>query len=221
MLNKFKTICEKLKLNYKSELSLCIGLLILTIIMMVILALLVSISAGLIILLIYTLFMYFHLSTINRKYILLMYKKQFAFETLFLSLIDCFKLNLSLNKAIEKSLAICDEVIKDDINQLLYDIKDDITIEPFLKLADNFVDESYKSKAIHLYSALNCSQTSDLVPIFSKFFDRYDNESVEKYNSEKIKSIEQYKFIPIILSSISILLIFGYIFSTIGEFTNG
>lgn len=221
MLNKFKTLCTKLNLNYKSELSLCIGLLILTIIMMIILALLVSISAGLIILLIYTLFIYFHLSTLNRKYVLLMYKKQFAFETLFLSLINYFKLSLSLTKALEKSLAICDEVIKDDINQLLFDIQDDMSIEPFLKLADNFIDESYKSKAIYLYSALNCSQTCDLVPIFSNFCDRYNNESIEKYNNEKIKSIEQYKFIPIILSSISVLLIFGYIFSTIGEFTNG
>ena len=221
MLEKYKNICNKLKINYKSEMFMCIGLLILSLIMMISLSILVSFAVGLLVLIIYVAIIYFHLSKINQKYMLLISRKQKAFEILFLSLLNYFKANFSLNNALLNCINICDDVLKDDLNELILEIKDDNSLVPFLKFTNDFIDDNCKQKALYLHSLLNVKETSEFVYVLQTFCidgGDYTSDYMIEYQS---KQIEKYKFVPLALSIVSVLIIFAYIFSTIGEITNG
>ena len=152
MVKKYKMICDKLKINYKSEMFLCIGLLFLSLIMMAILSVLVSFFVGVFVLLVYVAILYFHLSNINRKYMLLLLRKQMAFEIVYLYLINYFKVNYTLINALKICEEKCDEILREDINELILNVNDDKSLEPFLKFSDNFVDQNVKNKVLYLHS---------------------------------------------------------------------
>ena len=220
MVKKYKMICDKLKINYKSEMFLCIGLLFLSLIMMVILSVLVSFFVGVFVLLVYVAILYFHLSNINRKYMLLLLRKQMAFEIVYLHLINYFKVNYTLINALKICEEKCDEILREDINELILNINDDKSLEPFLKFSDNFVDQNVKNKVLYLHSLLFLKETSKYVCTLQSYCLEENNNSnyLHEYQS---KEIEKFKLVPLILSIVSILIIFSYVFSSIGEIIHG
>lgn len=221
MLKKYKTLCDKLNINYKSEMFMCIGLLILSLIMMILLSILISIPAGLLILIVYVTILYFHLSKINQKYILLVNKKQKAFEIIFLTIINYIKINNSLVDALNNSLPFCNEILKEDLNELIMNINEDNSLEPFLRFADNFSDEQTKNKVIYLHSLLNITNTSECLYVLQTFCNDESHISSSYLIEHQSKRVEKLKIAPLVLSIVSVLIIFAYIFSSIGEITNG
>ena len=88
-------------------------LLIFVLLMFVILAYKVTLTVALISLLLFVIYMYLYISTLNRKYIVLINKKQQSFITFYNVVLFYLKKGLALKECIEKSLVLIDKIIFD------------------------------------------------------------------------------------------------------------
>lgn len=221
MIRKYKELCKKLKINYSNDATLCIGIFILVTILTIILAILVSYKTIIIGVIIYFLFIYFHVSNLNRKYTVLTLKKEKAFKELFISIINNLKNKNSFIESINKSLIICDEVLIDDINNFLLELENDQSLDVFIRLSDNFNDENVKLMILYLSKFYELSDCEYALFNIEQFCLTSKDNTDEELIIQNTNKINNYRFIPIILSSLSVIIIFAYVFSSIGDFISG
>lgn len=221
MIKKYKELCNKLKINYSSDATLCIGIFVLIAIMTIILTILVSFKMIIIGLLIYVLFIYFHINSLNNKYIELTLKKEKAFKVVFISILNNLKCNNTLIESVDKSLNVCDEILIDDLNEFLLGLQNEQSMDVFLRFADNFNDENVKTMILYLSKIFELSDYDYALFSIEDFCLTFKDNTDKKLIIQKTKVINNYRFIPIILSSLSVIIIFAYVFSSIGDFING
>ena len=221
MIRKYKELCKKLKINYSSDATLCIGIFILVTILTIILAILVSYKTIIIGVIIYLLFIYFHISNLNRKYTVLTLKKEKAFKELFISIINNLKNKNSFIESINKSLNLCDEVLIDDINNFLLELENDQSLDVFIRLSDNFNDENVKLMILYLSKFYELCDYEYALFNIEQFCLTLKDNTDEELIIQNTNKINNYRFIPIILSSLSVIIIFAYVFSSIGDFVSG
>lgn len=221
MIKKYKELCKKLKINYSNDATLCIGIFILVTILTIILAILVSYKTIIIGVIIYLLFIYFHVSNLNRKYTVLTLKKEKAFKELFISIINNLKNKNSFIESINKSLNLCDEILIDDINDFLLELENDQSLDVFIRLSDNFNDENVKLMILYLSKFYELSDYEYALFNIEQFCLTLKDNTDEELIIQNTNKINNYRFIPIILSSLSVIIIFAYVFSSIGDFVSG
>ena len=221
MIKKYKNICEKLKINYSSDVFLCSGILALTIIMSIILAILVSYKTIIIGVIVYLLFIYIHITLLNRKYKLLTLEKDKAFELICLTIINNLKINMPLIDSIKSSLSICDELLIDDVKELIINLESGQSLDAFFKFSENFIDDKIKTIIMYLSSLAFVEDYEYAIFHIEQLYQTFDNSINENLINEKSNLINKYRFIPIILSSLSVIVVFSYVFSSIGKLING
>lgn len=217
MLNNYKKLCIKLKLNYKKQLSVLIVIGVLLVLISILASIFYSIVIGFsvfIVLLIYVLIHYIDLKSKEKQ---LINAKEIAFNGFYRYVITLLKNEHILYSALQSSLEYIDEVLYDDVNELIIGIENDTTLEPFLKFMDSFNDETIKQMIILLYKTQDVGVIDEVLNSINECMVNLQDNSIKNYIAKEEKVIEKYYIFPIILSAVIILVVTMYVFSMIGE----
>lgn len=217
MLKIYKRMCDKLKISYKKNLILNIVVSIVLLILAVFLSIYNSIIIGFLILLLLFVYLFLHYLDLKTKEKQMINSKEIAFNGFYRYVITLLKNNQVLYGALQSSLEYVDEVLYDDVNDLIIEIEDDTSLNPFLKFSENFNDETIKQMIILLYKTQDVGILDDVLNSINLCMVNLQDTSIKNYISKEEKIIEKYYIYPIILSAAVILVVTMFVFTMIGD----
>lgn len=217
MLNKYKELCRKLKINYKKDLSLTLSIFFIFIAASVSLFFFFSLMAGLLGLLCTSFYLYLHFSNLKTSLKQLTNAKEIAFNGFYRYIVTLLTNGNVLYSALQMSTEYVDEVLVDDINELIADIEIDTSIEPFFKFMDNFNDETIKQMILLLYKTQEVGIINEVLASINESMVNLQDTSLQNYISKEGKKIETFYMLPIILSALVMIIVSMYIFTLIGD----
>ena len=217
MLESYKLLCKRLKIDYKKEIisTLIISLFLLSI--GIIATFFVSIVILFLSLVIIFIFITSHFSELKSKEKQLVYAKEIAFNGFYRYVVALLKNQNILYSALQSSLEYIDEVLYDDVNDLIIEIENDTSLEPFLKFMECFNDETIKQMIILLYKSQDVGVIDEVLNSINECMVNLQDSSIINYISKEEKKVEKYYMFPIILSAVVIVVVTMYIFSMIGS----
>ncbi|MDY2889563.1 MAG: hypothetical protein SOU19_08410 [Candidatus Caccosoma sp.] len=217
MLEKINFMYKKLKISFSKDLII-LGIGMLAIIGLgVFIALQKMIMVGIMVASYSLIYLIMHFLSIKSKYKQLVNAKEIAFNAFYRYVITLLKNNNILFSALQTSLEYIDEVLIDDVNELILDIENDTSLEPFLNFMNNFEDESIKQMIIMLYKIQEIGVVDEVLDSINDSIIKIQDTSISNYIIREEKRIEKYYFIPIILSALIMLLISFYVFTLLGD----
>ena len=217
MLEKIKFMYKKLKISFSKDL-LVTGIIMLTIIGVgVFIAFQKLMIVGIMFSAYSLIYLVMHFLSIKSKYKQLVNAKEIAFNAFYRYVITLLKNNNILFSALQTSLEYIDDVLIDDVNELIIDIENDTSLEPFLNFMKNFEDESIKQMIIMLYKIQEIGVVDEVLDSINDSIIKLQDTSINNYIIKEEKKIEKYYFIPIILSALVMLLISFYVFTLLGD----
>lgn len=217
MLEKINFMYKKLKISFSKDLII-LGIGMLAIIGLgVFIALQKMIMVGIMVASYSLIYLIMHFLSIKSKYKQLVNAKEIAFNAFYRYVITLLKNNNILFSALQTSLEYIDEVLIDDVNELILDIENDTSLEPFLNFMNNFEDESIKQMIIMLYKIQEIGVVDEVLDSINDSIIKIQDTSISNYIIREEKKIEKYYFIPIILSALIMLLISFYVFTLLGD----
>ena len=217
MLKKYLELCKKLKLNIKKECTLTFIIFALIIICGITLMFVDSVMSGFLMIMCSFLYLYSHYQSLKSSYLQLITSKEIAFNGFYRYVVTLLKNNHILYSALQASLQYSDDVLLEDINELINDIENDTSIEPFIKFMNNFNDESIKQMILLLYKTQEVGIVNEVLSSINECMVYLQDTSIKSYTVTESKKVEKYFIYPLILSSIVILLITSYVFSLLGS----
>ena len=218
-MQRYIYICKKLKINYKKDLTILSIIVILLLLFSVFITLKVSSIVGIISFVFIFIYVFFHLSSLLDSYKQLIYAKEIAFNGFYRYVITLINNKHILYSALQASLEYVDEVLLEDVNELINDIENDPSLEPFFKFMDNFEDETIKQMIVLLYKTQEVNMISQVLENINNTIVNIQDTSITKYIAKEEKSIEKYHMIPIVLSAVALIIVAMFIFKIIGEGT--
>lgn len=217
MLEKIKFMYRKLKISFSKDL-LVTGIIMLTIIAVgMFIAFQKLMIVGIMFSAYSLIYLEMHFISIKSKYKQLVNAKEIAFNAFYRYVITLLKNNNILFSALQTSLEYIDDVLIDDVNELILDIENDTSLEPFLNFMKNFEDESIKQMIIMLYKIQEIGVVDEVLDSINDSIIKLQDTSINNYIIKEEKKIEKYYFIPIILSALVMLLISFYVFTLLGD----
>lgn len=217
MLEKIKFMYRKLKISFSKDL-LVTGIIMLTIIAVgMFIAFQKLMIVGIMFSAYSLIYLAMHFISIKSKYKQLVNAKEIAFNAFYRYVITLLKNNNILFSALQTSLEYIDDVLIDDVNELILDIENDTSLEPFLNFMKNFEDESIKQMIIMLYKIQEIGVVDEVLDSINDSIIKLQDTSINNYIIKEEKKIEKYYFIPIILSALVMLLISFYVFTLLGD----
>ena len=216
-MNKYKTLCSKLKIDYKKDLIITLSIIVALLIGFIIMIIIKNIMLAMVFLIMSILYFVIHLSSLNNQLKKLTYAKEIAFNGFYRYVITLLKNDHILYLALQASLEYADEVILDDINELILDVENDTSLQPFLKFMGNFEDETIKQMIVLLYKCQEVGIIDDVIENINECIVNLQDTSINKYIIKEAKSIEKYQMVPIILSALALVIISIFVFSIIGN----
>lgn len=217
MINNIKIMYKKLKMSFTKDLSITITIMLLIIGIGTYIALKQMMIFGIMIACYSLIYLLMHFLSVKAKYKQLINAKEIAFNAFYRYVITLLKNNNILFSALQTSLEYIDEVLIDDVNELISNIENDTTLEPFLIFMNNFEDESIKQMVIMLYKVQEVGVIDEVLDSINDSIIKIQDTAINNYIIKEEKKIERYYFIPIILSALIMLLISYYVFTLLGE----
>lgn len=218
MFKEYINLCKKLKLNLKKECTFTFMMVVALIALGCILMFVESSTIIGVMIIVYGFVYYFsHYSSLKSSYNQLVISKEIAFNGFYRYVITLLKNKHILYSALQASLQYIDEVLVDDVNDLIMEIENDTSIEPFLKFLDNFSDETIKQMILLLYKTQEVGLVDEVLNSINECMVYLQDSSIDKYIQTESKKVEKYMIYPIIFSVLVILIITSYVFSLIGS----
>ena len=217
MIEKYKLLCQRLKIDFKKDFTITCIILGLFIIVGVIASIMYSMIIGIIVLIAGVLYVFMHYSGLKSSSNQLTYSKEIAFNGFYRYVVTLLKNNHILYSALQASLEYVDEVLIDDVNQLILEMENDTTMEPFLNFSMSFDDESIKQMIILLYKTQDVGIINEVLDSINNCIVNLQDTSIKNYIYKEEKKIEKYYMFPIILSAVVMIMVSFYVFSLIGE----
>ena len=217
MFKSYKQLCEKLKKNFKKDLSITITVMSIFVVIGIVVSFLYSPILLLICIICSLAYAILHFANLRYELKQLTNSKEIAFNGFYRYVVNLLINGNVLYSALQTSLEYSDEVLHDDINELISNIENDTSIEPFFKFMDNFNDESIKQMILLLYKTQEVGTLNNVLDSINECMINLQDNSIKSYIKKEEKKIERYYFLPILLSAIVMLLISLYVFSLIGE----
>ena len=220
-MKKFKKNLEFLGLNYKKEIRniVFINLLIIAIIVFSIffikeplLLILMIVGAALL--------EYLYISRYSSMKAKLL-KERIDEFIIIISYFEIFiKNNFNVYNSIQSLVPYCSNWMSDQINQLLKNIDEDKSVEPFVKFGKEFDNPLIENVCISIYQMVEEGENTLGLTQFSILFQEINKKHQEELLNAKIKSLDSMNTYPLIGSAgITILLTTG-ILSIIGDLIN-
>lgn len=217
MLKQYLELCKKLKLNIKKDCTLTFIIFALINICGIVLLFVDSVMSGFLMMMCSFLYLYSHYQTLKANHSNLIITKEIAFNGFYRYVVTLLKNNHILYSALQASLQYSDDVLIDDINELINDIENDTSIEPFIKFMNNFNDENIKQLILLLYKTQEVGIANEVLSSINECIVNLQDTSIKSYTTSESKKVEKYFIYPLILSSTVILLITTFVFSLLGN----
>ncbi len=217
MLAKYKKICEKQHISYKKDLSITLSILLIILTISVGSYFLYSLAMSIIILIFGVAYLVFHYMNLKASYAQLVNAKEIAFNGFFRYIITLLKNNQVLYGALQASIEYVDEVLLNDINELIADIENDVTIDPFLKFMENFNDDAIKQMIMLLYKTQETGIINEVLENINENMIYLQDTSIKNYINKEEKKVEKYYIFPIIFSAVVVIMISFFVFTLLGE----
>lgn len=217
MLKSYKTLCERLKINYKKDFSMLLIIVMMFIAIGVAAMLLYDKIIGFMLCFVGIGYAISHYSALKSRLKQLTYAKEIAFNAFYRYVITLLKNNHILYSALKESTLYIDEVLIDDVNELIEGIENDTTLNPFLKFMSNFDDENIKQMIILLYKTHEVGAISEVLDSINECMVNLQDTALQSYIRKEEKKIEKFYIFPILLSAVVMILVSFYVFSLIGE----
>lgn len=217
MIEKLKLLCGRLKIDFKKDLIITIVVFSFILAVGVVLSFVYSLIIGIIIWVMGFIYVFLHYSNLKSLVKQLTNSKEIAFNGFYRYIVTLLKNNHILYSALQASLEYVDEVLVDDVNQLINDMENDTTMEPFLNFSMSFDDENIKQMIILLYKTQDSGIIDDVLDSINDCIVNLQDTSIKNYIYKEEKKIEKYYMFPIILSAVVMIMVSFYVFSLIGE----
>ena len=217
MIEKLKLLCGRLKIDFKKDLIITIVVFSFILAVGVVLSFVYSLIIGIIIWVIGFIYVFLHYSNLKSLVKQLTNSKEIAFNGFYRYVVTLLKNNHILYSALQASLEYVDEVLVDDVNQLINEMENDTTMEPFLNFSMSFDDENIKQMIILLYKTQDSGIIDDVLDSINDCIVNLQDTSIKNYIYKEVKKIEKYYMFPIILSAVVMIMVSFYVFSLIGE----
>ena len=217
MIEKLKLLCGRLKIDFKKDLIITIVVFSFILAVGVVLSFVYSLIIGIIIWVMGFIYVFLHYSNLKSLVKQLTNSKDIAFNGFYRYVVTLLKNNHILYSALQASLEYVDEVLVDDVNQLINDMENDTTMEPFLNFSMSFDDENIKQMIILLYKTQDSGIIDDVLDSINDCIVNLQDTSIKNYIYKEEKKIEKYYMFPIILSAVVMIMVSFYVFSLIGE----
>lgn len=217
MIEKLKLLCGRLKIDFKKDLIITIVVFSFILAVGVVLSFVYSLIIGIIIWIIGFIYVFLHYSNLKSLVKQLTNSKEIAFNGFYRYVVTLLKNNHILYSALQASLEYVDEVLVDDVNQLINEMENDTTMEPFLNFSMSFDDENIKQMIILLYKTQDSGIIDDVLDSINDCIVNLQDTSIKNYIYKEEKKIEKYYMFPIILSAVVMIMVSFYVFSLIGE----
>lgn len=216
-MKKYQYLCKKLNIDLKKDITIIISVISFLFVTSIITSFLVSFIVGIISFVFIFIYIYFHYTSLINSYKQLVYAKEIAFNGFYRYVIALIENKHILYSALQASLEYVDEVLYDDVNQLIIDIENDTSLEPFFKFNENFEDEEIKQMIIMLYKTQESNVINDVLNNINESILNIQDNSINKYVTKEEKKIEKFHLIPIVLSAFALIIIAMFIFKIIGD----
>ena len=220
-MTKFKSNIEFLGLNYKKEIRNIIFILLILVILVVFsifflkeLILKISLIVGSIVILYLYISRY---SSMKNKLL----KERIDEFIIVISYFEIFiKNKFNVYNSIQSLVPYCSNWMSDQINQLLKNIDEDKSVEPFVKFGKVFDNPLIENVCVSIFQMVEEGENTHGLTQFSLLFQEINKKHQEEKLTSKINSLESMNTYPLIGSAgITILLTAG-ILSIIGDLIN-
>ena len=217
MLNKYKELCETLQISFKKDFFITLSLLIIFLVSGGILLVFFQSIIGFFMLIMGICYLFFHFTSLLSNKKQLIDSKEIAFNGFYRYIVSSLENGEILYAALKKSLEYVDNILQIDIENFIFEIENDTSLQPFINFSNVFNDENIKQMIIMLYQTQE-SETTNLVleRINSCLINLQDN-AINSYSQKEENKIEKYFIIPLVLSAIVIVVVSFFIFSLIGD----
>ena len=147
-------------------------------------------------------------------------------ENELVSIISCFDVYIRNNKNVYQSfnqlIPYCSNWMKEKIEDLLKEIDEDKSIQPFVNFASNFQNLSMHSLMISIYQMVDQGESSEQLTHFNVIFDEISRNRQQEMIAQKDKALSGMSTFPLIGAgmitvalTISILTILGDLINVI------
>lgn len=217
----FKNTIEFLSLNYKKEITKIILLAVLLLVVNTIIFIFAPQIFVFVLSLVFSIiFLYLYVS----RYSSMKDKIYLERENEFLKIISYFKIfitnNFNVYQAFEALLPYCSTWLKEKVEELLINIDEDKSVQPFIDFAKLFNNLLIENVLLSIYQMIEEGENSNNLNRFSLLFDDIERANQEALEEKKIKSLDSMNAFPLIGAGyITIVLVFG-VFTILGDLIN-
>ncbi|MCI5745646.1 MAG: hypothetical protein MR270_05125 [Erysipelotrichaceae bacterium] len=210
-------MCRKLNINYKKDLTVTIVIELFFILGAFFLYSMMNQFYGIVTLFCGLLYLMFHFMNLKSSLKQLTNAKEIAFNGFYRYIVTLLKNNNVLYGALQASLEYVDDILINDVNELISDIENDTSIEPFFKFMENFDDEMIKQLILLLYKTQEVGIINHVIESINECITQLQDTSLMRYLDKETSKIQRYYIFPIALSAIVMILVTIFIFMKLGE----
>ena len=210
-------MCRKLNINYKKDLMVTIVIELFFILGAFFLYSMMNQFYGIVSLFCGLLYLIFHFMNLKSLLKQLTNAKEIAFNGFYRYIVTLLKNNNVLYGALQASLEYVDDILINDVNELISDIENDTSIEPFFKFMENFDDEMIKQLILLLYKTQEVGIINHVIESINECITQLQDTSLMRYLDKETSKIQRYYIFPIALSAIVMILVTIFIFMKLGE----
>ena len=221
MKNKLKELIEFCGYSYKKELVMIISVNLFSLIAVVSLYLLLKNLIFVIIAFLGVIFIdYFLLSRYKDKKRMILKER----ENELVSIISYFEVYIHNKNNVYQSfnmlIPYCSDWMKERVEQLLKDIDEDKSVQPYIKFADNFEQLAAHSLMLSIYQMVDQGENSKQLLQFKTIFDELSKNRNKEMMEQKEKGLSNMSVFPLIGAGMITVTLTIAILSILGDLIN-
>ncbi len=213
---------EDLNLNFVKEISILCSInfvLILGVILLFIFNFSIILPIGIILVTIF-----FNFSYLNR-YNQIIKKQQVKLDNEFIEIFSYLRIYLfnqeTVYTALKNIIDFASEEMKERLNQLLNDIDNDKSIQPFINFAKLFNNKIIEEVMISLFEMVNNGNNELYLTQFIKVFEDFKNRNEKEAENNRINGLDTLNMLSILGSGLIMIILSFAVINLLGEATNG
>ena len=130
------------------------------------------------------------------------------------------KNNSNVYQSFVKLIPYCSDWMKDKIEQLLSEIDNDKTVQPFINFANNFQQLSTHSLMISIYQMVEQGESSEQLNNFNVIYDEIASTHNKEIIEQKDKSLSNMSTFPLIGAGLITITLTISVLSILGDLIN-
>ena len=219
--NKFKDTIEFVGLSYKKEIVIILAINVIFLLSAIaIYIFLKNIIYSVFIFVALTMLDYFLFSRYNDKKKTILKNR----ENELVSIISYFDVYIRNNKNVYQSfnqlIPYCSNYMKEKIEDLLKEIDEDKSIQPFINFASNFQNLSMHSLMISIYQMVDQGESAEQLTHFNVVFDEISRNRQQEMIAQKDKALSGMSTFPLIGAGIITVALTISILTILGDLIN-